>query len=186
MPDGLTASARGTRRGRISTEQAWRSQVIERVFAALVEGVWASRRPKRAAGDGAVPEALAERVRDDAVAWLHRLLLLFYADARGKLPASQEFGRLRQELARTGGEDVAGVERNLTKAFRGGKAGLCARVQGWLEPFERALLSEAAALSDDRLARALDGLSRIWPDRGGPPQAIDYARRTMREWGSAY
>ena len=162
--------------------------MIEQAFPPLVEGIQRSRSPKR---EGIAGESISERVREDALGWLLRLLALFYADARGKLPiegggSARTFKQLRVELARLGGEEFDGVQRKLSAVFAAGKSGLNDRVQSLLKPIERLFLTEAPALPDDCLARAFDGLSRLWLDRAGRPQRIDYRRRTMREWGSAY
>ena len=188
MSNGLTVSAARLRRAAPLAEQVWQDQIVERVFPVLVQGVWRRQRRMRTGDD----EQIAQRVRDGAVRWLLRLLMLCYADARGRLPIDggagpgDAFEQLRAELGRIGGKDFDDAQRRLSDAFAGGKSGLNDRVQSLLKPLQPLFLAEPVRLPDDCLARAIDGLSRLWLDRAGRPQRIDYRRRTMREWGSAY
>ncbi|HVW35816.1 MAG TPA: hypothetical protein VHB99_00885, partial [Pirellulales bacterium] len=181
MSKGATVSAPAAVRGGESSLAAniWREQVVERAFLALVQGVWRNAREKKTRDGPAEGEAAAEWLRDGAIGWLERLLLLFYADAGGRLPASgpagrRAFGRLRAELARIAGPRFEEVERRLSAAFAGDRARLRDRVQGLIGPLERIYLSEPVSLPDEHLALAIDSLSRIWLDRAASPQRIDY------------
>ena len=194
MSKGATVSApAAVRRGESClAANIWREQVVERAFLALVQGVWQEAGGKKRRDFLAGGEAAAEWMRDGAIGWLERLLLLLYADARGRLPAGGgsmgrgAFGRLRAELAGIAGQRFEDVERRLSAAFAGDQAGLRDRVQGLIGPLERIFLSEPVSLPDDHLAVALDSLSRIWLDRAASPQKIDYRQRTTRDLGAAY
>lgn len=195
MPKGVTvlAARYPARRGATTlSAPTWREQVVERAFLVLVEGVWRDACARKMDAKLAGGEAAAEWLRDAAIGWLERLLLLFFADAGGRLPdcggspGRQAFRRLRVELARIAGQQFDDVEKRLSTAFAGGKACMRDRVQGLIGPLERLFLSDAAPLPDDHLALAIDSLSRIWLDRAALPRKIDYRQLTTRDLGAAY
>ena len=194
MPKATTVSAAPYAARRGATEfsaQTWQEQVVERAFLVLVEGIWRGACARKTGVDPAGGQATAEWLHDRAIGWLERLLLLFFADASGRLPVSgpagrRAFGRLRAELAGIAGEEFDDVVKRLSAAFGGSKARLRDRVWRLIGPLERLFLSDAAPLPDDHLALAIDSLSRIWLDRAASPQKIDYRQLTTRNLGAAY
>ena len=171
---------------------AWQEHVVERVFPGLVQGILRGEGSDRASAARATGANRLERAREGALGWLERLLLLCYADARGKLPApsggrrGESFRKLLKELARIGGDKSDELEERISVAYAGGEARLGDRLRRLLGPLERLFLADAVCVPDACLTRAIDGLSRIWLDRGEPPQEVDYRRRTMRDWGTVY
>ncbi|HEV7223056.1 MAG TPA: N-6 DNA methylase [Pirellulales bacterium] len=163
-------------------------------FPELVRGLWAARPPRRKQ----LGPAVVDEVFDGAVEWLFRLLLLFYADARGKLPAGRapsdsrpdSLDRLRAELAEIGGDSDALIGERFAAAFRR-KTELRDRVERLLAPLNCNAVFERHGRPPRRipeacLARAIDGLSRRWPGDSRRPEPIDYRRLSVRELGAVY
>jgi len=171
---------------------AWRDRVVHAAFPELARGLWATRPPRwKQHGPVAVEELF-----ESAVEWLFRLLLLFYADARGKLPAGRapsdsppdSLDLLRAELAEIGGDGDALAGERFSAAFPR-KTDLNDRVERLLAPLSRHAVVERRArrrIPDACLARAIDILSRGRHGDSRRPWPIDYRRLSARELGAIY
>ena len=178
---------------------AWREQVVERVFPMLMQGILDGDRGDRADAARSTAANRLERAREGALGWLERLLLLFYADARGKLPSpngkqpwssgrrrGETFRQLRAEVRLIGGDKPEELAERFSVAFAAGEARLGDRLRRLLGPLKRLFLADAACAPDECLALAIDGLSRVVIDRRDAAQEVDYLRLAMRDWGAVY
>lgn len=171
---------------------AWQDRAVRVVFPAIAAGLWENRRRRKPL----VPPVI-EEVFERAVELLYRLLLLFYAEARGKLPPSgadastDSLDLLRAELAEIGGNDEAEVAERLRAAFSRGKRRLADRVQRLFAPLNSVAVSgrdnsPRPQVADDCVAIAIDGLSRRWSGASRQAEWIDYRRMSVRELGAIY
>ncbi len=186
------ASRRDSHEGKPSLSGCWEDQVVEVVFPALVEACWRGNSKRRKSCQAAM-----EPTRQDALALLFRLLFLFYADARGKLPddCRERLRRLRGELAARGEPTRAGRASGWSAAVHEGPSP-GERLADLTRPFARLFPLTRPRPRDWPLGRqssavaclavAVDGLSRIQAAGGSEPDFIDYGLLAVRRLGSIY
>lgn len=183
------ARRRDSHEGKQNLGDRWEDQVAEIVFPALLQACWRGSSQRRSPDQAAL-----ESMRQDALALLFRLLFLFYADARGKLPVDcrERLRRLRGELAARSDLVLAG--RSSAVVPEGTSPG--EHLADLAKPFARLFpltgprphawplnqLSPAGV----NLAVAVDGLSRIQAAGESEPEFIDYGLLAVRRLGSIY